>query len=74
MKVTQWFPWWVSPARVGAYEIKVHDSSPPFHVKYAWWSGIAWSVPHYTPDGAMGAAGFDTPIQCREWRGLANKP
>lgn len=67
--VTQWFPPAVTPVHVGAYQV-----SALFDAKYAWWNGSKWFVPHSSPEGAMGCAGFDTPLQSRFWRGLAEKP
>lgn len=65
-KVTQWFSSGDTPVYAGAYELRGG--------KFAWWNGRDWSIPHFTPMGAMGCAGFYTPIQNRDWRGLADKP
>jgi hypothetical protein len=64
--VTQWFRPGVKPVRSGAYEIFTGNETR----KFAWWSGFRWFMPHFTPEGAKGCAGFDTPLQKRAWRGV----
>lgn len=66
---TPWFPPESKPVHVGAYEVEPKQGYRAF----AWWNGREWSIPHFSPEGAMGAAGFDTPHQWRKWRGMRER-
>jgi hypothetical protein len=49
--LTDWFPKHITPAYVGAYEVRLRKNG--ILVKwYSWWTGSRWSRTALTPEGA----------------------
>jgi hypothetical protein len=75
-KLTDWFDKSVTPARVGIYQIRLHDDSP--NIRYAMWRGDEWSWFADTINDVMnwhvGRLEKMHPHGYFPWRGLAKEP
>jgi hypothetical protein len=49
--LTDWFPKHITPAHVGAYEVR-RSKNGRIVKWYSWWTGSRWSRTALTPEGA----------------------
>lgn len=61
LRVTQWFPGWAKPQRIGVYQ-RLYAKS---HIGYCFWDGVTWYFDEY-PDTK-----FVSTMQSIAWRGIA---
>lgn len=71
MKLTNWFPGYIKPVRVGVYQ-QLNGSGK---LGYQYWDGVRWhswaTLPELATDTCFWAAEF---YQNDSWRGLAQEP
>jgi hypothetical protein len=70
--LTDWFPKHITPAHVGAYEVRLRQNGKI--VKwYSWWTGSRWSRTALTPEGAESCKHHISALAITnegfEWRG-----
>lgn len=66
--LTPWFPGWISPARVGWYEVKCQHG---LFEKRIFWDGYAWFL---DDRDTRGTASCSFGRSCDQWRGLKGAP
>jgi hypothetical protein len=74
--LTAWFPKHITPAHVGAYEVRLRQNG--ILVKwYSWWTGSRWSRTALTPEGAESCKHHISALAITnegfEWRGTTEE-